>query len=150
MFDNSISKVLTFCVLATTAAFVSCVNPDDNVVPWTEVKVRINTLDAKYIDLQSPTGRIIIKNEGYGGNGIIVYRPTYKDFFNAFDCTCTYEVSDTCAVVLDEGNIAGAVCPVCGSKFELVNCGMPTSGKARHSLKSYRVSYNEPILRIFN
>ena len=149
MFDNSISKVLTFCVLATTAAFVSCVNPDDNVVPWTEVKVRINTLDAKYIDLQSVNGRVVVKNEGYCDNGIIVYRAS-DEIFNAFDCTCTYEVSDTCAVILDEGNIAGAICPVCGSKYELVNCGMPTSGKARHSLKSYRVSYNEPFLRIYN
>lgn len=149
MSGKSISKVLTFCILATAAAFVSCVNPDDDVVPWTEVKVRINTLDAKYIDLQDINGRVIVKNEGYGGNGIIVYRAS-ESIFNAFDCTCTYEVSDTCAVILDEGNIAGAVCPVCGSKYELVNCGMPTSGKARHSLKSYRVSYNEPYLRIFN
>lgn len=149
MICKSLSKVLTFCILATAAACVSCFNEDDDVVPWTEVKVRINTLDAKYIDLQSVSGRTIVKNEGYGGNGIIVYRST-ESIFNAYDCTCTYEVSDTCAVVLDEGNIAGAVCPICGSKFELVNCGMPTSGKARHSLKSYRVSYNEPFLRIFN
>ncbi len=149
MICKSLSKVLTFCILATAATCVSCFNEDDDVVPWTEVKVRINTLDAKYIDLQSVSGRTIVKNEGYGGNGIIVYRST-ESIFNAYDCTCTYEVSDTCAVVLDEGNIAGAVCPICGSKFELVNCGMPTSGKARHSLKSYRVSYNEPFLRIFN
>ena len=149
MFYKSLSKVLIFCVLATTAVFVSCANPDDNVVPWVEVRVRINTLDAKYIDLQSDGGRIVIKNEGYGNNGIIVYRLS-ESIFNAYDCTCTYEVSDTCAVTLDEGNIAGAVCPVCGSKYELINCGMPTSGKARHSLKSYRVSYNEPYLRIFN
>ena len=149
MFDKSISKVLTFCVLATTAAIVSCQNPDDNVIPWVEVKVRINTLDAKFIDLQNVNGRIVVANQGYGGNGIIIYRSS-ESIFNAFDCTCTYEVSDTCAVILDEGNIAGAICPVCGSKYELVNCGMPTSGKARHSLKSYRVSYNEPYLRIFN
>lgn len=149
MICKSLSKVLTFCILATAAVCVSCFNEDDDVVPWVKVKVQINTLDAKYIDLQSPTGRVIIKNEGYGGNGIIVYH-TFDNNYNAFDCTCTYEVSDTCAVVLDEGNIAGAVCPVCGSKFELINCGMPTSGKARHSLKSYRVSYHEPHLIIFN
>ena len=149
MICKSLSKVLTFCILATAAACVSCFNEDDDVVPWVEVKVRINTLDAKYIDLQSDNGRVVVKDCGYGGNGIIVYH-TFDNNFNAFDCTCTYEVSDTCAVVLDEGNIAGAVCPVCGSKFELINCGMPTTGKARHSLKSYRVSYNEPILRIFN
>ncbi len=149
MICKSLSKVLTFCILATAAACVSCINPDDDVVPWVEVKVRINTLDAKYIDLQSDNSRVVLKDCGYGGNGIIVYH-TFDNNFNAFDCTCTYEVSDTCAVVLDEGNIAGAVCPVCGSKFELINCGMPTSGKARYSLKSYRVSYNEPYLRIFN
>lgn len=149
MICKSLSKVLTFCILATAAVCVSCFNEDDDVVPWVEVKVRINTLDAKYIDLQSDNGRVVVKDCGYGGNGIIVCHTSGNDF-NAFDCTCTYEVSDTCAVVLDEGNIAGAVCPVCGSKFELINCGMPTSGKARHSLKSYRVSYSEPILRIFN
>ena len=149
MICKSLSKVLTFCILATAAAFVSCFNNDEDVVPWVEVKVRINTLDAKYIDLQSDNSRAVVKGEGYGGNGIIVYHTT-GNIFNAFDCTCTYEVSDTCAVQPDDGNIAGAVCPVCGSKYELVNCGMPTSGKARHSLKSYRVSYSEPILRIFN
>lgn len=149
MFCKSLSKVFIFCVLATSAAFVSCQNPDDNVVPWVEVNVRVNTLDARYVDLQNVNGRIVVKNQGYGNNGIIVFRSS-EDVFNAFDCTCTYEQSDTCAVVLDEGNIAGAICPVCGSKFELVNCGMPTTGMARHSLKSYRVNYNEPILRIFN
>ena len=149
MFCKSNSKVLIFCILATVWPFVSCQNPDDNVVPWTEVKVRINTLDARYIDLQSVNGRVVVEHQGYGGNGIIVYRSS-ETIFNAFDCTCTYEQSDTCAVIPDDGNIAGAVCPVCGSKYELVNCGMPTSGKARYSLKSYRVSYNEPILRIFN
>ena len=149
MFCKSLSKVFIFCVLATSSAFVSCQNPDDDVVPWVEVSVRVNTLDARYVDLQNVNGRVVIKSQGYGNNGIIVFRSS-EDVFNAFDCTCTYEQSDTCAVQLDENNIAGAICPVCGSKFELVNCGMPTTGKARHSLKSYRVSYNEPILRIFN
>lgn len=111
--------------------------------------MRVNTLDARYVDLQNVNGRVVVKNQGYGNNGIIVFRSS-DAIFNAFDCTCTYEQSDTCAVQLDENNIAGAICPVCGSKFELVNCGMPTTGKARHSLKSYRVSYNEHILRIFN
>ena len=149
MFNKSLSKVLIFCVLAISMVFVSCINPDDDVVPWVEVRVRINTLDAKYIDLQSVSGRVIVNDAGYGGNGIIVYRSS-ESIFNAFDRTCTYEVSDTCAVEFDENNIAGAACPICGSKYELVNYGMPTSGKAKHSLKSYRVSYNEPYLSIHN
>lgn len=144
------SKVRTFCcILASLLIFPTCANPDDNVIPWTEVHVRINTLSAEYIDLQSISGRAIIKNEGFGGNGIIVYRAS-EAIFNAFDCTCTYEISDTCAVIPDENNIAGAVCPVCGSRYEIFNCGMPTSGKARYSLKSYKVSYSDPYLIIRN
>lgn len=148
--SKQISKVLTFCCsLASLLIFHACDNIDDDVVPWVEVRVRINTLSAEYIDLQSISGRAIIKNEGYGANGIIVYRAG-ESVFNAFDCTCTNELSDTCGVVFDENNIAGAICPVCGSRYELMNCGMPTSGKARHSLKSYHVSYSEPYLIIRN
>ncbi len=144
------SKVLTFCCIITILLiFPTCANPYDDVVPWVEVRVRVNTLSAEHIDLQSISGRAIVKNVGYGGNGIIIYRAS-ESIFNAFDCTCTYEVSDTCGVVFDENNVAGAVCPCCGSKYELMNCGMPTSGKARYSLKSYRVSYADPYLIIRN
>lgn len=143
------SKLLTFCFFAISIAFVSCDNKIDDVIPLVEVNVRINTLSAEYIDLQNVSGRAIIKNEGYMRNGIIVFRASETEF-KAYDCTCTYEVSDTCAVVLDENNIAGAKCMHCNSKFELINCGMPTSGKAMHSLKNYRVRYSEPYLIIRN
>ncbi|MBR6310399.1 MAG: hypothetical protein IKR52_04280 [Paludibacteraceae bacterium] len=131
------------------AACVSCFNNDDDVVPWTEVNIKINPNSAKYIDLLSPLECILIEEEGYKKNGIIVFH-TPKDDFAAFDCTCTYELSDTAAVRLNESRIGSVICPVCGSIYSLIDNGMPTSGKARYSLKSYRVSYNEPYLRIFN
>ncbi len=150
MLIKSVSKIFTFCCFWTvTSIFASCTNVDDDVVPLVEVRVKINTLSAAYVDLQSVSGRAVVSNAGYGDNGIIIFRASETDF-RAYDCTCTYEVSDTCAVILDDNNIAGAVCPVCGSKFELLNCGMPTSGKARHSLKSYRTSFADPYLIIRN
>lgn len=144
------TKILTFCILCITCIILcSCRNIDDDVVPNVEVRVRINTLNAKYIDLQNNYGRVVIENEGYKGNGIIVVH-TPEDEYKAYDCTCTYELSDTAAVRPDERDIAGAICPCCGSKFELINCGMPTSGKARYSLKSYRTTFSNNQLIIRN
>lgn len=144
------TKLLTFCIICTVAlVFCACRNIDDDVVPNVEVRVRINVLNAKYIDLQDNYGRAVVEHEGYCGNGIIVIRVDENEY-KAYDCTCTYELSDTAAVCPDDANIMGAVCPVCGSKYELLECGMPTSGKARHSLKSYHTSFASPFLIIRN
>lgn len=145
------TKLFTFCIICTLAlVFCACRNVDDDVVPNVDVRVRINILDAKYIDLQNDYGRIVVEREGYKKNGIIVMR-VGENKFKAYDCTCTYELNDSAAVRPDDSNIVGAVCPVCGSKFELLDCGMPTSGKAHHALKSYRTTFtSSPYLIIRN
>jgi len=150
MYSKQNTKLLTFCIFCISAIFLcTCRNVDDDVVPDVEVRIRINTLNARYIDLQNNYGCVVIENEGYKRNGILVIH-TLGNEYKAYDCTCTYELSDTAAVEPDEFSIGGAVCPVCGSKFELINCGMPTSGKARHSLKSYRTSFSDDKLIIRN
>ncbi|MCQ2376035.1 MAG: hypothetical protein MJ069_09100 [Salinivirgaceae bacterium] len=144
------AKICVWAVLLLVVLTnVSCHNEIDDVVPLVEVRVRINTLSANYIDLQNDYGRAIIPNEGFGSNGILVFRVAENDY-RAYDCTCTACVSAGCAVKCDEGNIAGAVCDSCGSKFELIECGMPTSGKAKYALKSYRTSFYDNYLKIRN
>ena len=145
------SKIKILCI-TSVSIFIhcACTSLDDDVIPYVELDMNpINIYDPTYSDLSSPLGCVIIPDEGYEGNGIVVFRVSENEF-KAYDATCTYEIEEGCAVEEDETNILGVKCPCCGSKFELVNDGVVTSGKAQYSLKSYRISYSEPYIYIYN
>lgn len=73
-------------------------------------------------DAQTGMGGILIYH-GFDNNG-----GGAKDAYYAFDAACPYEASTNAIVEVDEDGIY-AVCPKCGSKYELLNgLGNPTQG----------------------
>ena len=72
---------------------------------------------------------------GYGG--ILVVHDMLGQY-KAFDRTCPYEVSSSVTVEVDD-DVLYAVCPKCGTKYEIgIANGVP-SGSSRHNLLQYSV-----------
>lgn len=87
-----------------------------------------------------------IERAGYGG--VLVYHGlnnTATTTYYAFDISCPHEASRSVTVEVDDARIY-AVCPKCGSKYELLNgIGNPVSGPSQQEgyyLKSYNVFTN--------
>jgi len=114
------------------------------------VPVEFNLNPVNLIELNIAGGSVYLKNLGHGG--IIVFRDLTDNPnpFLAYDATCTYELSPTCRVVVEEGS-GLAECPCCHSKFVLFSgSGSPTNGPAIEPLKQYRTSYSGSIINIRN
>jgi len=87
-----------------------------------------------------------------GLGGVLVYHGLNSyggSAFYAFDAACPYEVRKNVRINVDEDAIY-AVCPTCGSKFELLNgYGSRVEGPSTENLKKYDVmtSGNKIIIR---
>jgi Rieske Fe-S protein len=150
--NRSLSKVVTFCLLSILSLIISsCKGVDDDVIPYVELDINpINIGDPTYWGLTTTYGCVMIENVGYKGNGIVVIRISDNEY-RAYDATCTYEVKEGCAVIVNDSTFYGNVkCSCCGSKFDLNNYGSVTSGKARYPLKSYHVNFDGKYITIRN
>jgi len=85
-----------------------------------------------------------IERTGYGG--VLVYHGlnnTATTSYYAFDISCPYEANKSAIIEVDDAAIY-AICPKCGSKYELLNgIGNPVSGPSQQEgyyLKSYNVT----------
>jgi nitrite reductase/ring-hydroxylating ferredoxin subunit len=75
---------------------------------------------------------------GYGG---VLVVHTLLDEYKAFDRACPYEASANVTVQVDE-EILYAVCPKCGTKYEVgLGSGAP-DGVGRHGLRPYNTMLN--------
>ncbi|MDP2422752.1 MAG: Rieske 2Fe-2S domain-containing protein [Bacteroidales bacterium] len=128
-------------------ALPSCDKDDENEIPFTPTNIYIDPNSTINWELNSPGGWIYLSNTA-PSKGIIVYRSSMDDFM-AFERTCSHDPREPAARVVVESSSITAACPVCSSKFILLD-GSPFSGPARRPLKQYRTSYNGATLHIFN
>jgi len=123
----------------------SCEKSVSNPVPDTYVNVYFNLNNYPVGVGQAITISHAVSGTpslGYDDNGIIVYRNSQDEFF-AYDRTCPFHVEESIAVNLSQDNLF-AVCPVCGSTYQLFYYGFPTEGSpSEYPLKQYRISYNQ-------
>ena len=95
--------------------------------------------------------------EQTGFGGVLVFHGLSStgstDTFYAFDAACPYEASSSVRVEVDESAVY-AVCPQCGSRFEILNgIGNPVEGpaaEAKYRLQTYTVSGNGDKIYIYN
>lgn len=95
-------------------------------------------------------------NERTGFGGVLVYHGlsgSGTGAFYAFDAACPHEASQSVLVEVDEAAIY-AICPTCGSKFELLNgLGNPVEGpcaEEKQALQQYPVSMNGNKIYVHN
>ncbi len=150
---NKSNLLYFFLFLLLNTIFCSCSSDNKNkdIVPnW-----HINS--TLYLDYHSELGSVNnalyfsdIGGEpvGYMNHGIIVVK--LNTGFAVYDATCTHDVEAEENVELDG---VFAECPVCESKFNILDGGYPFEGSvARYPLKKYNARYSSSsnTLRIFN
>lgn len=157
---NNIIKIATAIVVATVP--FGCTETIENRLPYRMVNLE---LDLTYQDKQL-NGVLAHKiytqqnidqaNEQTGFGGVLVYHGVSSsgmDAFFAFDAACPNEASSNVRVAVDESSIY-AICPKCGSKFDLSNgIGNPVEGPCttdKQGLRIYRVDRNGQKLYIHN
>lgn len=135
-----------FLFLFTLIGFSSCSKDTnlDKIVPYTRVEFEYhdneNKLGAENNSIYLDEDDIITSSAGYKNHGIILVH--LNEGIVAFDATCTHDVESEEHLKLD-GNFA--VCPVCDSKFNILQIGEPFSGSiARYNLKKYK-TYSQSV-----
>ena len=145
-----------FLFLLTLIGFSSCSKDTnlDKIVPYTRIQFEYNDnenkLGAENNSIYLDENDIITSSAGYRNHGIIIVR--LSDGYAAFDATCTNDVESEEHIELDG---VFAVCPVCDSKFNILDNGYPFNGSvARHKLKEYKTSStsegNHAKIRVYN
>jgi nitrite reductase/ring-hydroxylating ferredoxin subunit len=142
---NSFSKLRFFFIIsAGLIMFGSCTKEQLDVVPETYVNITLINIPAQIGISQSmiiTNTMVPVNSLGYNNNGIIIYRNSQDEYF-AYDRTCPYHVEESNPVNIWT-NPLFAVCPVCGTKYQLFWSGIPTDeGPSIYPLKQYRASYN--------
>lgn len=86
---------------------------------------------------------------GYGG--LIIGNSTYNGYC-AFDAACPAETSSKAVLVVKNDGLGTAVCPKCGTEYNLSNGGIPVKGESKEQLKAYKVALvsNGTELNIYN
>jgi nitrite reductase/ring-hydroxylating ferredoxin subunit len=114
-------------------------------IPYVYVNFSLNPNGTQYINLNVVNGWETV----YGGyNGILIFRKAVNEFA-AFERACPYDPLITGAQVrVDESGIT-CYCPVCGSKFIMVD-GTPYEGPSHFPLKQYSTNYDGMMLYISN
>jgi len=138
-------RALPILLLLFSALSFSCNDEENNNIPLTEVNIIIQINDPDYIRLQTVGGWEYISG---GSRGIILFRLS-QDQFRAFDRHCTFQPSNTCALVSVDPNNITASDDCCGSAF-LLNDGSVSRPPANTALKQYRTSFDGTTLRISN
>ncbi len=139
--------VFVGAIFGIIALFSSCVEEQPKVIPDVFVDITINLDEPLYNHLNSINNAIKYPNQGYGGNGVIIYRYTYEDYL-AFDATCPQHIANSTSINLDDGGSAGTgTCPHCKTVYHFANFGLANKG---YPLKLYSVSLNGRMLRVTN
>lgn len=105
----------------------------------------IDPNSTEYLDLNAPGGWVYVTG---GYRGILIYRLTITEFL-AYERTCPYDPEIPEARVEVEESEVTCACPVCGSKYILLD-GSPFEGPSPYLLKQYRTTYDGSLLYIEN
>jgi nitrite reductase/ring-hydroxylating ferredoxin subunit len=149
---------ITVCLLFITIS--SCDKTYVSNIPdfpvYLEVDLRYEDKDLVPIQAYKifTSKRKDIERTGYGG--VLVYHGLNNmgsTSYYAFDISCPHEATKSVVVAVDNDKIY-AVCPKCGSKYELLNgIGNPISGPSQQEgyyLKPYTVSTNGDRIIVSN
>ena len=134
-------------ILFTFLVLTACSKKENPppTIPDAYVNFFINPNSTEYLELNSPGGSVALTG---GYRGIIIYRLTLDQFL-AYERTCPYDPWEEGARIDIEESGLTTVCPVCGSKYILLD-GSPFEGPSTYFLKQYRTTYDGNLLYVYN
>jgi hypothetical protein len=114
-------------------------------IPYVYVNFSLNPNGTQYINLNVVNGWETV----YGGyNGILIFRKAVNEF-SAFERACPNDPLAAGAQVKVELSGITCYCPVCGSKFIMID-GTPYEGPSHFPLKQYTTVYDGAMLYVSN
>ncbi len=144
---NILAKL--FCLLCvifgSLFSLKSCKNEENNNIPLVQVDFVININDPEYLNLKTVGGSVEVSG---GSRGILLYRIS-TDEIKAYDRHCTFQPSNTCAIVSADLNGITATDACCGSSF-LLSSGNVSQPPASTPLKQYTTTFDGTTLRVSN
>ena len=133
--------VLSLLIIST---FFSC-NKKEDYIQDVYVNEFIDLTLPEYDELKTSGNSIFVDG---GVEGIIIYHGIGNEY-KAYDRNCSYQPSLSCAVI-DSVSSGIAYCGCCPSAFLINNSGESINAPALLPLKSYNLSLENNILRVFN
>jgi nitrite reductase/ring-hydroxylating ferredoxin subunit len=152
-------NLIIFIIILIFPLFItSCSKEKNDVIPDVYVDFNISLYDPEFYILTAPltadsvsasTNNIGSPAAGYDNNGIIIFRDGNDEFY-AYDRTCPHDfkVNNRSVKVKIDG--ITAVCPDCGSIYQLAAYGTPSNGPSQYPLKNYKTSFNNPWVHVWN
>lgn len=113
-------------------------------IPLVYVERQINVNNPAFFNLSVVGGWEYVAG---GSRGLLVYR-SGPNQFNAYDRHSTYDIDNSCRVVVDSTNIA-AEDPCSGSRWSIID-GSVLNGPAVLPLKPYATRFDGTFLYITN
>jgi hypothetical protein len=157
---TSLSKIRFFLITITLLIVSVACNKKNDVIPDVFVDFTLDINDPEFVNINAIGGAVVVDAHtnnwgsgaaGFAGNGLIISRGV--DEFYAYDRTCPYDWAFDGSVVkvnIDPAGFAKALCPKCGTSYELISFGTPASGKGRYPLKNYKTSFDGRFVRVWN
>ncbi len=136
---------IVFCIL--TLAF-SCTKEYDNPIPSYPVYIEVDFQTPRDKALKGTPSFCVYTpqnkkaRESIGFGGVLVVNTIFNEY-KAFDLSCPNEASRSVCVEVQED--LSAVCPTCGSKFQVIldsSSGLCFEGVSKHPLRPYYVAKN--------
>ena len=156
---DKIRRIFPLLILFT---LLSCADTIETRIPYRIVSLELDLTYPDFFFNDTATTEIYTQanidqdREQTGFGGVLVYHGLSSNgtgAFFAFDAACPHEASANVIVDVDESAVY-AICPKCGSKFELLNgIGNPVEGpcaEEKQALKQYVVDTNGNKIYIHN
>jgi nitrite reductase/ring-hydroxylating ferredoxin subunit len=106
------------------------------------------TIPGQFVKIEKNVNGIHV---GYAGVilGKSIFSQSGDNEYVAFDAACPVEASRSTAIDIVDDGLGTAVCPVCGTIYNLSNGGYP-EGKGTEYLKRYSVTVSGTTLHVGN
>ncbi len=151
-------KISFFLIAAIVAlSLSSCGKNSNDVIPDVYIDFTIDLNDPQFVNLTALGGSDTIdattnnfgsRAAGFNGNGIIIF--SGADAFYAYDRTCPHDYAVNGLSIKVKVDFTKAVCPKCGTMYELLASGTPSSGPGRYPLRNYKTSFDGRFIRVWN
>jgi nitrite reductase/ring-hydroxylating ferredoxin subunit len=149
--------LLTVCF--SLVFHLSCTDAYDHPIPSYPVYLLLDlTFEDKELKAPGSYREYTVRDinpglgERVGFGGILVVHTTMLNEYRAFDRACPHEAQSGVTVEVD-GEGLNAVCPRCGTKYEVIvglATGAPVEGVSRYGLRSYGITLSGSRLIVKN
>jgi nitrite reductase/ring-hydroxylating ferredoxin subunit len=155
LFRNRFKKVAEILFIAAWLFSITSCKKVENPVPVWRVYLNLDlTFEDKELKAVPSYKTFTLKDanlaqgESVGFGGVLVVHNMF-DEYRAFDLACPYEAKQNVLIEVDN-EVLYAVCPVCGTKYDVGTGNGAPSGPGRHYLRIYNVVRNGSKLIVTN